>query len=597
FAFYLKFSDFLITKGSAMTTFNELLLEGKLCDAIIKVNDVEFNVHRIILCGCSFYFCALFSSGWSDTKKQVYNIPGVSSEIMRLIIEYAYTCSVPVTEDNVECLLVAADQFNVMGIVRACCSFLENKLCVENCIGIYRFADFYCCWELRQRACLFILQHFEEVVRTSEEFLDLDVLQFCDIIEKDNLNIMQENVVFEAILQWIAHTPATRKHHISLLLPKVRLALMDINYFLYNVKNNEIVKDSEECKPIIINTLKAMYDLTLKDAANFQSPLTHPRLPNAILLAIGGWSGSSPTNGIEAYDARADCWVNVTVEEESPRAYHGTAYLNGFIYCIGGFDSMEYFSTVRKFNPVTRTWHQAAPMHSRRCYVSVAVLDGFIYAMGGYDGYVRLNTAERYEPETNQWTVISPMHQQRSDASATSLHGRVYICGGSNGNECLFTAECYSPDTNQWTLIAPMRSRRSGVGVIAYGEHIYAVGGFDGIDRLQNAEIYNPVTDSWHIMSVPMNSPRSNFGIEVMDGLLFVVGGFNGFATIFNVEYYNQKTNKWCEAHDMGIFRSALSCCVVPSLPNITDYTAPRHSPQSPQMELGQSVSKDIFSS
>uniref|UniRef100_A0A8C9SFS0 Kelch like family member 10 n=1 Tax=Scleropages formosus TaxID=113540 RepID=A0A8C9SFS0_SCLFO len=521
-------------KMSAMTVFHELRLEGKLCDAIIKVNGVEFNVHRIILCGCSFYFCALFSSGWSDTKKHIYNIPGVSPEMMRLIIEYAYTCSVPVTEDNVECLLVAADQFNVMGIVRACCSFLENKLCVENCIGIYRFADFYCCSELRQHARLFILQHFEEVVHTSEEFLDLDVLQFCDIIEKDNLNIKQENVVFEAILQWIAHAPTTRKHHISVLLPKVRLASMDINYFMNNVKNNEIVRDSKECKPIIINTLKAMYDLNLNDTHNFQSPLTHPRLPNAILLAIGGWSGSSPTNGIEAYDARADCWVNVTVEEESPRAYHGTAYLNGFIYCIGGFDSMEYFSTVRKFNPVTRTWHQAAPMHSRRCYVSVAVLDGFIYAMGGYDGYVRLNTAERYEPETNLWTVISPMHQQRSDASATSLHGKV--------------------------------------------------------------EIYNPVTNSWHIVPVPMFTPRSNFGIEVMDGLLFVVGGFNGFATIFNVEYYNHSTNKWCEAHDMGIFRSALSCCVVPSLPNITEYVAPRHTLQNSQKELKQSMSKDILS-
>ena len=150
---------------------------------------------------------------------------------------------------------------------------------------------------------------------------------------------------------------------------------MTADYFMNNVKNNPLVKDNDDCKPIIINALKAMYDLNMNGPSNsdFRNPLTRPRLPYAILLAIGGWSGGSPTNAIEAYDARADRWVNVTKEEESPRAYHGAAYLNGFVYCVGGFDSVDYFNSVRKFNPVTCTWHQVAPMHSRRCYVSVAV--------------------------------------------------------------------------------------------------------------------------------------------------------------------------------------------------------------------------------
>lgn len=252
---------------------------------------------------------------------------------------------------------------------------------------------------------------------------------------------------------------------------------MHAEYFMNNVKMNDYVKDSEECKPVIINALKAMYDLNMNGPSNsdFTNPLTRPRLPYAILFAIGGWSGGSPTNAIEAYDARADRWVNVTCEEESPRAYHGAAYLKGYVYIIGGFDSVDYFNSVKRFDPVKKTWHQVAPMHSRRCYVSVTVLSNFIYAMGGFDGYVRLNTAERYEPETNQWTLIAPMHEQRSDASATTLYGKVYICGGFNGNECLFTAEVYNTESNQWTVIAPMRSRRSGIGVIAYGEHVYAV--------------------------------------------------------------------------------------------------------------------------
>lgn len=207
---------------------------------------------------------------------------------------------------------------------------------------------------------------------------------------------------------------------------------MHAEYFMNNVKMNDYVKDSEECKPVIINALKAMYDLNMNGPSNsdFTNPLTRPRLPYAILFAIGGWSGGSPTNAIEAYDARADRWVNVTCEEESPRAYHGAAYLKGYVYIIGGFDSVDYFNSVKRFDPVKKTWHQVAPMHSRRCYVSVTVLSNFIYAMGGFDGYVRLNTAERYEPETNQWTLIAPMHEQRSDASATTLYGKVGMGSG-----------------------------------------------------------------------------------------------------------------------------------------------------------------------
>ena len=31
-----------------------------------------------------------------------------------------------------------------------------------------------------------------------------------------------------------------------------------------------------------------------------------------ILLAIGGWSGGSPTNAIEAFDPRAEVWLNAS---------------------------------------------------------------------------------------------------------------------------------------------------------------------------------------------------------------------------------------------------------------------------------------------
>lgn len=135
--------------------------------------------------------------------------------------------------------------------------------------------------------------------------------------------------------------------------------------------------------------MQAADELTMNRLSLFHNHLVHnpPRLPGAILLAIGGWSGGDPANGIEAYIYRVDRWLNITDHLVWPRAYHGSAFLNGSVYCIGGFDRVEYFNSTRRLDLSTQTWHEMPPMYYRRCYVSVTVLNGCLYAMGGYNGH------------------------------------------------------------------------------------------------------------------------------------------------------------------------------------------------------------------
>ncbi|XP_075961087.1 kelch-like protein 10 [Anarhichas minor] len=567
-------SDWNESSHMSSSVFNSLRLEGKFCDAVIEVEDVTFEIHMVILCRCSTYFLALWSR-WSPPDKKVFHIPGLSPDMMQLVIEFAYTGLVSVTEENVQELLLAADQLNVMGVVQTCCDFLGEQLCPENCIGIFQVTDTCLSPELRLKAYHFIVDHFEEVV-LSEEFPQLSVQQLADILGRDDLNVSEESAAFEAILRWIAHEPEERKEHIAVLLSKVRLVLMSKDYVRLNVMSNELVKNNAECLHMVKAVIEILSPIIrFRPSAHLSNPLARPRLPNAILLAIGGWSGVDPTNSIESYDVSTNLWMQVTDQDVGPRAYHGTAVLNGSIYCVGGFNRVEHFNSVRRFDVSTRTWHGAASMEHRRCYVSVAVLGECIYAMGGFDGYSRLSTAERYRPETNQWNLIVPMHEQRSDASSTTLHNKIYICGGFNGNDCLQTAEFYSPETNQWTMISQMTCQRSGIGIVAYADHVYAVGGFDGSVRLSSAEVYNPSSNTWQQVS-HMLTARSNFGIEVLNDRLYVVGGYNGRAPCSNVEYYEATTEEWTEACPLDISRSAVSCCVLSGLPNMAEYVFPR---------------------
>uniref|UniRef100_A0A8C4RYG1 BACK domain-containing protein n=1 Tax=Erpetoichthys calabaricus TaxID=27687 RepID=A0A8C4RYG1_ERPCA len=327
------------------------------------------------------------------------------------------------------------------------------------------------------KAFKFAIHNFEELIGVSEEFLRLDFSELCDIIERDELNVRNESLVFIAVIKWIYHKPSERKD-IERLFP-------------FSGKSEEIeyMRGSVEYKLFIYRVLlKMIHDLSIREAAAQQPrySIVHSRLPYSILLAIGGWRGGRPTNTIEAYDVRCK-------DLERRDVYGG----NGYVYFVGQFDKVENYNRVHRFDPVKRVWQEVAPMHTRRGFVSIAVNNYLIYAMGGVDGHTCFNMAEHYNAETNQWTLLSSMNERRCDASATTLHGKIYICGGNNGNDCLSTAEAYNPQTDTWRSVSSMINARSYFGIETMEDLLYVVGGNDDFTTYAKVECYNKESDEW----------------------------------------------------------------------------------------------------
>lgn len=156
----------------------------------------------------------------STANNIVFGITGLSPDIMQLIIEFAYTDSVKVTEDNVQDLMVAADMLNILFVIKACSDFLCEQLCEKNCIGIWQFTNVYFSSELQHRAQRLITEHFEDVC-AGEEFLQLSVQELAEILGRDDLYVSKESSVFSAICRWIDYRPKERERHIVLLLSKV----------------------------------------------------------------------------------------------------------------------------------------------------------------------------------------------------------------------------------------------------------------------------------------------------------------------------------------------------------------------------------------
>ncbi|XP_041836841.1 kelch-like protein 10 [Melanotaenia boesemani] len=566
------------TSDNTLAVMSELRLQGKLCDVVLQVGDVKFNAHKIILCSCSLYFRTLFTGAWATSVKQTYTIPGVSPEMMHIIINYAYTHSVPVTAKNVVAVLAAADQFLVPGMIQTCCSFLEGQLCLKNCISIWRLGNIYNCPEFSHKVFFYVLHHFEDIVSISQEFLDLSAHQIAAMIENDHLNIKQENVVLKIVLQWINHLPDQRQDHLFMLLSRVRLGLLTVDYLRNKLMNNPMIKNCPEYASIINDAWEAHTNFHIKRHRHSlaSNRMCRPRLPPVSLLVTGGRGDTFAPKGFELYDTRSDCWANLG--KYISIAYHGAAVLHGYLYIVGGCGPRAHLNTLQRFDFSTYTWEHMASMHISRSHLSVAVQNGCIYAMGGFNGFVYLNTVECYNPKYNQWTMRESMHARRCGASATSLHGMVYICGGFNGFYNIATAESYNPETNQWTMICPMHSCRANLGVVAYKDKIYAVGGtYNWNAQLRTAEAYNPRTNRWHMVP-SMYNHRSNFGIEVVEDQLFVVGGENRFGCLSNVECYDEEAGRWYYVSQIEAPRRGLSCCLLHGLQNLMEELFPRGS-------------------
>ncbi|XP_045495092.1 kelch-like protein 10 isoform X5 [Colias croceus] len=434
---------------AAMQALHRLRECRLLCDAIVRADDgAAFPVHRAILSACSPYFLALFTTTLHSREQSDVLISGVRSEILLLLIEYAYLRRIDVTDTNVHELLMTADYLAFLGVLQLCCDHLRTSLNPKNCLGIMMFARRVFCYKLEADARRYLLRYFVTVATQSDEFLHLPLDELNSIILEDELNVKSEEAVWESVLRWVNYDRDARWQNTVKLMGSIRLGLLDTQFFLENVKDHPYVTGNENSRPIIIETLKFLYDLEMiaqRDGEVATPEIARPRVPHEVLFAIGGWSGGSPTAFIETYDTRADRWIKVEeVDPAGPRAYHGTAVLGYCIYVIGGFDGMDYFNSCRCFDAVTKTWRE-------------------IYVIGGFNGISRMCSGEVYDPATNAWSPVPDMYNPRSNFAIEVIDDMIFAIGGFNGVTTIYHVECYDEKTNEWYEATDMNIYRSAL--------------------------------------------------------------------------------------------------------------------------------------
>ncbi|CAH2234407.1 jg21211 [Pararge aegeria aegeria] len=460
-----------------------------LCDAIVRADDgAAFPVHRAILSACSPYFLALFTTTLHSREQSDVLISGVRSEILLLLIEYAYLRRIEVSDTNVHELLMTADYLAFLGVLQLCCDHLRGSLNPKNCLGIMMFARLALrvfCYKLESESRRYLLRYFVTVATQSDEFLHLPIDELNSIIVEDELNVKSEEAVWEAVLRWVNYDPDIRWQHTVKLMGSIRLGLLDTQ-----------VEEVDPAGPRAYHGTAVL---------------------GYCIYVIGGFDGMDYFNSCRCFDAVTKAWREVA-PMNARRCYVSVAVLGETIYAMGGYDGHHRQNTAERFNHRTNQWSLVAPMNAQRSDASAASLDNRIYITGGFNGQECMNSVEVYDPDTNQWTNLAPMRSRRSGVSCIAYHNKIYVIGGFNGISRMCSGEVYDPNTNTWSPVPDMYNPRSNFAIEVIDDMIFAIGGFNGVTTIYHVECYDERTNEWY-EATDMNIYRSALSACVIMGL------------------------------------------------------------------------------
>ena len=304
-----------------------------------------------------------------------------------------------------------------------------------------------------------------------------------------------------------------------------------------------------------------------------------------------------------------------------PRKDHSaTLLVDGRVLVAGGAGADHMAMTsVEMFDPSTRTWLPAAPLHApRHSHFAIRLLDGRVLVVGGWSSttgrYAPIESAEVLDPITGVWTEIAgvPGYVLGNGSGILLADGRVVVHGvqyRENGPVGLLYS--FDPETERWSRLARVPEARAGptVSQLQDGRLLVAGGSWPTselpsptpdawaydvaantwetlppmhvghwghqasslsngrvlITGNESGDIFDPTSGEWSMTAPPASYRLGHQAVTLADGRVLVVGG-SGCASgspELLVETYDPGSDTWHDAgwvpHELGLTATALA--------------------------------------
>ena len=505
--------------------------QGHLCDiTLITKDDQELMAHRNILSAASPFFCKLLQSDMKENREGIVRLEEISGSVMEDVLEFIYTGTVEVTEENAEELVVATNYLLVPNLKTISGRFIQQQMCELNCISTFYFAEKYDCEELLNDSKSFIYANFASVA-DMDEFLSLEAKEVERWISSDEIVVETEADVFQIAQKWVEHNKSERKAAFEELLRHVRLAFVSRDYLL-NVVTNELVRDNAGCFRLVSDTLKL---------TTFSSDDDLPQSPRKGL----------ETRAIVACAGKyACCYIPDKKEWKIlPGLLLKRDHETQMIRFRDQLYMFQEWGQAQRYDPVFNGWSLLHLNQLSFDYLTTVKEELYYVKHMNHDTEDEETCIEKFSVELNSWqTIFTSFESCRKESCVIGSGNYLYLLGGKSSptSEYLPKADRFDIMEKKWEEITDMQQARGGAFGVASQEKIFVAGGADEKGKvLKTCEVYNVSTNEWQLIA-NLNVYRTHGSMVCLGGTLYVLGGFDQSKKNpeHSVECYD-KQGKW----------------------------------------------------
>ena len=426
--------------------------QGHLCDlTLVTKEGKELMAHSNVLSALSPFFHKLLQSDMKESHERIVRLEEISGSVMEDVLNFTYTGTVEVTEENAEELIVVANYLLISSLKVISGRFLGQIMNHSNCISTFYLAEKYHCDELFTESKNFIQENFASVA-FMDEFLSLESNEVERWLSNDEITVKVEADVFEIIEKWIKRNRSERIADLEKLFRLVRLDFLSRDY-LIDVVTNELIQENLICLKMGLEALKKT---TFSDEGDQQQS---PRkgVETSAIVACGG-------KYTFCYLPEKDQWKRLA--DSSSNKYRNLKVIRfrGQLYAFP-----RSYGNAESFNPVLNGWSKLDLSSNR---ASVVAIRGEIYA-------VEVKTSpeqtivKRYNVESCIWeTRLSSLEGCRTEACIVAAGSHLYVLGGSppSSSQNVAKAERFDTMENKWEEIVDMREERGNAFGVAIHE-------------------------------------------------------------------------------------------------------------------------------
>ena len=529
-----------IATASLLEYANKNRDEEFFSDITINAGTESIPANRLVLSCYSRYFEGMFKSRMRERYENIIEIQSVEGEIMKALVDFIYSGSVTINDENVMSLLSGADYLQLHEVKQFCFEFLRSNTTPQNAICILKAATLYKNEALTKEAQQYINTHFDEVAQT-KEFLEFSKKNLATNISNTDAELVKATSIYNAILLWIRHDEETRREEFSELFKLVKLSDVPMDFLEEVILEEKLVTTNFECQKSAISAFRQMVQ---KQKTNLQ--------PSKLLTTGGKKSGIEVDVALDLEHETAKLYPNLPAHTWG----HSSLKLNDYVYCIGGKatqnETEKSTSDVWRFNSGKQNavWEQFAAMNKARGVMGAAVYYDTLVVVGGDDeNYLTQSSTEFYQAAEHKWKLISSMNEPRYGHAVVTCDGYLYAIGGYNNMNYVSTTERLSDLTaTSWENVASMQTPRVKLAAVNCGGEIYAIGGRAGVEgdtTLKSVEKYDFASNQWKYVS-DMNIERVVHAACVLRNKIYVVGGVDkNNKVVKDIDCYDPANDTW----------------------------------------------------